>query len=82
MTQVRKAGMANGEGTVRSAERVASLLELLRSRKTSLRRLDIANSLDIPMSSAHGLLHALVTDDFVDRDKTQRYRWWEMRRSQ
>lgn len=66
--------MANGEGTVKSAERVASLLELLGTRKSPMRLRDIAQSLGIPMSSAHGLLQTMVAKGLVVRDDSQGYR--------
>jgi DNA-binding IclR family transcriptional regulator len=66
--------MAVDSGSVKSAERVLALLELLGERKTPLRLIDIVEALKIPKSSAHGLLQTLIAKDFVVRDELQRYR--------
>lgn len=66
--------MASGEGAVKTAERVAALLELLGRHKTPMRLMEVAQALDIPKSSAHGLLHTLAAKGFVVRDELQRYR--------
>jgi DNA-binding IclR family transcriptional regulator len=62
------------DGPVKSAERVAALLELLGERRTPLRLMDVAQALEIPKSSAHGLLQTLMAKEFVVRDEQQRYR--------
>jgi DNA-binding IclR family transcriptional regulator len=66
--------MVVSDGAVKSAERVASLLELLGQRKKPLRLIEIAQALNIPKSSAHGLLQTLVNKELVVRDDAQRYR--------
>jgi DNA-binding IclR family transcriptional regulator len=66
--------MVASDGAVKSAERVAALLELLGERKAPLRLMEVAQALDIPKSSAHGLLQTLVSREFVVRDDLQRYR--------
>ncbi len=66
--------MANGDGAVKSAERVASLLELLGEHRTPMRLIEIAQALEIPRSSAHGLLQTLMAKELVVRDEAQRYR--------
>ncbi len=67
--------MVGQDGTVRSVDRVISLFELLGERKTPLRLMEIAQALDIPKSTAHGLLQTLVARGLVVKDETtQRYR--------
>lgn len=66
--------MAASDGAVKSAERVAALLELLGERRTPMRLMEVAQALDIPKSSAHGLLQTLAARGFVVRDDLQRYR--------
>ncbi|WP_170231127.1 IclR family transcriptional regulator [Pseudonocardia kunmingensis] len=59
---------------MRSVDRVVSLLELLGSRRTPMRLIEIAQALEIPKSTAHGLLQTLMAKDLVVRDEAQRYR--------
>lgn len=66
--------MVSDNGFVRSVERVAALLELLSQRKSPMRMIEIAQALDLPKSTAHGLLQTLQAKDFVVRDASQRYR--------
>lgn len=66
--------MVGQDGTVRSVGRVVSLIELLGERKRPLRLVEIAQALDIPKSTAHGLLQTLVARDLVIKDEAQRYR--------
>ncbi|GAB3264071.1 IclR family transcriptional regulator [Arthrobacter pigmenti] len=60
--------MVSENGSVRSVERVTALLELLSVRKAPLRLVEIAQALEIPKSTAHGLLQTLVAKNFVVRD--------------
>lgn len=60
--------------TVKSAERVLDLLELLSLRGEPMRLNDIARALGYPKSSTHGLLSTLVDRGYVDRDGSERYR--------
>lgn len=66
--------MVSDNGLVRSVERVAALLELLSERKTPMRMIEIAQELDAPKSTTHGLLQTLLSKGFVVRDNNQRYR--------
>lgn len=66
--------MVSDNGFVRSVERVAALLELLSQRKSPMRMIEIAQALDLPKSTAHGLLQTLQAKEFVVRDDNQRYR--------
>lgn len=66
--------MVSDNGFVRSVERVAALLELLSQRKSPMRMIDIAQALDLPKSTTHGLLQTLQSNEFVVRDNNQRYR--------
>lgn len=66
--------MVGQDGTVRSVGRVVSLIELLGERKRPLRLVEIAQALEIPKSTAHGLLQTLVSRDVVVKDEAQRYR--------
>ncbi|OZM75754.1 IclR family transcriptional regulator [Pseudonocardia sp. MH-G8] len=66
--------MVSSDGLVRSVDRVVSLLELLGSRRTPMRLMEIAQALEIPKSTAHGLLQTLMAKDLVVRDEAQRYR--------
>lgn len=66
--------MVSDNGYVRSVERVAALLELLSQRKSPMRMIEIAQALDLPKSTAHGLLQTLASKEFVVRDDNQRYR--------
>ncbi|MBZ4017648.1 IclR family transcriptional regulator [Streptomyces purpurogeneiscleroticus] len=62
------------DGTVKSADRVAELLELLGTHRAGLRMIEIAQELGIAKSSAHGLLQTLTAKEFIVRDELQRYR--------
>lgn len=66
--------MVVGDGVVKSAERVATLLELLAGNRAPMRLVEVAAGLDIPKSSAHGLLQTLAAHDLVVRDDMGRYR--------
>ncbi|MFF2028859.1 IclR family transcriptional regulator [Arthrobacter sp. NPDC058192] len=66
--------MVSDNGFVRSVERVAALLELLSQRKSPMRMIEIAQALDLPKSTTHGLLQTLQAKEFVVRDASQRYR--------
>lgn len=66
--------MVSSDGMVRSVDRVVSLLELLGQRRTPLRLVEIATALDIPKSTAHGLLQTVVAKNLVVRDEAQCYR--------
>ena len=66
--------MVSDNGFVRSVERVAALLELLSQRKSPMRMIEIAQALDLPKSTTHGLLQTLQAKEFVVRDDNQRYR--------
>lgn len=66
--------MVSDNGFVRSVERVAALLELLSQRKSPMRMIEIAQALDLPKSTTHGLLQTLQAKELVVRDANQRYR--------
>lgn len=67
--------MVGQDGTVRSVNRVISLFELLGERKTPMRLMEIAQALDIPKSTAHGLIQTLMSRGLIVKDETtQRYR--------
>lgn len=66
--------MVSDNGFVRSVERVAALLELLSQRKSPMRMIEVAQALDLPKSTTHGLLQTLQAKEFVVRDDNQRYR--------
>ena len=67
--------MVGQDGTVRSVNRVISLFELFGERKSPLRLMEIAQALDIPKSTAHGLLQTLMSRELIVKDETtQHYR--------
>ncbi|VEW10725.1 Transcriptional regulator kdgR [Brevibacterium casei] len=66
--------MVSDGGFVRSVDRVAALLELLSARKAPMRLIEIAQDLDLPKSTAHGILQTLQAKGFIVRDQNQRYR--------
>ncbi|WP_298748262.1 IclR family transcriptional regulator [uncultured Serinicoccus sp.] len=66
--------MVSDNGSVRSVERVTAVLELLSARRRPMRLAEIAQELEMPKSTVHGLLHTLDARDFVRRDEEQRYR--------
>ncbi|NJC21486.1 DNA-binding IclR family transcriptional regulator [Arthrobacter pigmenti] len=66
--------MVSDNGFVRSVERVAALLELLSERKSPMRMIEVAQALDLPKSTTHGLLQTLQAKELVVRDDNQRYR--------
>lgn len=66
--------MVSSDGLVRSVDRVASLLELFGRQRAPMRLMEIAEALEIPKSTAHGLLQTLVAKNLVVRDEAQRYR--------
>ena len=59
---------------VKSAERVAKVLELLATSRLPLTLTEVAQRLDIPRSSAHGILQTLRDSGFVQREERNRYR--------
>lgn len=60
--------------SVKSAERVLDLLELLSLHCDPMRLNDIAKTLGYPKSSTHGLLGTLFARGYVERDGGDRYR--------
>lgn len=58
--------------TVKSAERVVHVLELLAARPQGLGFGDICAALSLPKSSAHGLLSTLVAANFLRFDSSKR----------
>jgi DNA-binding IclR family transcriptional regulator len=58
---------------VKSAARVLELLEYLSSAADPVALRDVAATLGIPKSSAHGLLGTLLNRGYVERDATERY---------
>lgn len=66
--------MVSDNGFVRSVERVAALLEVLSQRRSPMRMIEIAQALDLPKSTTHGLLQTLQAKELVVRDDNQRYR--------
>lgn len=65
--------MNNNVKSVKSAERVLDLLELLSLRDEPMRLNDIALTLGYPKSSTHGLLTTLVNRGYSERDGSERY---------
>jgi len=63
---------------VKSAVRVLDVLELLSARAEPMRLLELAVTLGIPKSSAHGLLSTLQGRGYVTKDTTDRYAINEM----
>ena len=59
---------------VKSAARVLDILELLSTQGDPMRLSDIAETLALPRSSAHGLLQTLVGRGYVERTEGERYR--------
>ena len=58
---------------VKSAARVLDILELLSMDGGAMRLSDVAQSLGLPRSSAHGLLQTLVGRGYVERTEEERY---------
>jgi IclR family transcriptional regulator, KDG regulon repressor len=59
---------ATGPRRVRSAERVAAVLELLRDSPRALRHADVAKALALPKSSASNLLDTLTDCGLISRE--------------
>lgn len=59
--------------SVKSAERVLDLLELLSMHCDPMRLNEIAQTLGYPKSSAHALLGTLLNRGYVERDSSERY---------
>jgi IclR family acetate operon transcriptional repressor len=64
--------MKNQSG-VKSARRVLGVLELLSSRSEPMALHEIAGALQLPRSSAHGLMGTLVDTGFVSQHRDKRY---------
>lgn len=58
---------------VKSAARVLDVLELLSSQNAPMRLNDIAQVLELPKSSAHGLISTLLARGYVSKDSADRY---------
>lgn len=58
---------------VKSADRVLDMLELLSMSEAPMRFSEIALAMDVPKSSAHGLLNTLLKRGYVERDSSDRY---------
>ncbi|MCC6626797.1 MAG: IclR family transcriptional regulator [Chloroflexi bacterium] len=70
-------------GSVKSAERVLDIFELLADAVDGLTLSDVAQRLSLPKSSAHGLLHTLRQRGYVSLDDDRRAyhlggRLWEL----
>ncbi|ADB52377.1 IclR family transcriptional regulator [Conexibacter woesei] len=74
----------SGGGTVRTAARVVAVLDLL-AKHGPLRLSDVARQLELPKSSAHGLLHTLSLSGYLEHRDDGTYglglRLWQVAQS-
>lgn len=65
-----------GKGGIRTLERALSILELLGSADSGMTLSAVAEAIDLPLSTTHRMLKALIAHGYVEQDL--RTRWYEL----
>jgi len=69
-------GLDSGKGGIRTLERALAVLELLGTADWGMTLSAIAEAIDLPLSTTHRMLKALMAHGYVEQDL--RTRWYEL----
>lgn len=76
LSDMSKAGSASIGGGIRTLERALAILELLGSADSGRTLSAVAEGIDLPLSTTHRMLKALMAHGYVEQDL--RTRWYEL----